>query len=105
MYPKTPVTRGGRTDRLLSDYSNMYGDLSAGSGLNSLLRDEDQARGFLKRHQDRLRFGSDCNDRNALAGDCQGTKTLAAIRRLAPDKTIERKILFGNASKLLRITA
>lgn len=103
MYPKTPVTPGGITDRLLSDYPNMYGDMSAGSGLNSMLRDEDHARGFLKRHQDRLLFGSDCNDRNALGGDCQGVKTLAAIRRLAPDKTIERKILFGNASKLLRI--
>ena len=35
MYPTGPVTPGGITDRLLSDYPNMYGDLSAGSGLNS----------------------------------------------------------------------
>ena len=41
MYPNTPVTPGGITDRLLSDYPNMYGDLSAGSGLNSMMRDED----------------------------------------------------------------
>jgi len=104
MYPKTPVTPGGITDRLLSDYPNMYGDMSAGSGLNSMLRDEDHARDFLKRHQDRLLFGSDCNDRNALDGNCQGVKTLAALRRLAPDKAIERKILFGNAAKLLKIS-
>src|SRR5262245_46406345 len=52
MYPKGKVTPGGITDRLLSDYPNMYGDLSAGSGLNSMVRDEDQAREFLKRHQD-----------------------------------------------------
>ena len=58
----------------------------------------------MQRHQNKLMFGSDCNDRNALGGDCLGTKILAAIRRLAPDKTIERKILFGNASKLLKIT-
>ena len=32
MYPKTPVQPGGITDRLLSDYPNVYGDLSAGSG-------------------------------------------------------------------------
>src|SRR2546425_8640896 len=62
MYPKGKVTPGGITDRLLSDYPNMYGDLSAGSGLNSMLRDEDQAREFLKRHQDKLMFGSDCTD-------------------------------------------
>ena len=79
MYPKTPVTPGGITDRLLSDYPNMFGDMSAGSGLNSMLRDEEQARGFLKRHQDKLLFGSDCSDRNARGGDCLGTKILAAI--------------------------
>jgi predicted TIM-barrel fold metal-dependent hydrolase len=104
MYPKTKVTPGGITDRLLSDYPNMYGDMSAGSGLNSMLRDEDHARGFLKRHQDKLLFGSDCSDRNARGGDCLGTNILAAIRRLAPDKTVERKILFGNASKLMKIS-
>src|SRR5580765_3364357 len=104
MYPKTPVTPGGITDRLLSDYPNMYGDMSAGTGLNSMLRDEDHARGFLKRHQDKLLFGSDCSDRNARGGDCLGVKILAAIGRLAPDKVVERKILFGNASKLLKIT-
>ena len=103
MYPKTPVAPGGITDRLLSDFPNMYGDMSAGSGLNSMLRDEDHARGFLKRHQDKLLFGSDCSDRNARGGDCLGTNILAAIRRLAPDKAVERKILFGNASKLLKI--
>ncbi len=103
MYPKTPVTPGGITDRLLSDYPNMYGDMSAGSGLNSMLRDEDQARGFLKRHQDKLLFGSDCNDRNARGPDCQGSKIIAAIRRLAPDKAAERKILYGNASRVLKI--
>jgi uncharacterized protein len=104
MYPKTPVTPGGITDRLLSDYPNMYGDMSAGSGLNSMLRDEDHAREFLKRHQDKLLFGSDCNDRDARAGNCQGTNILAAIRRLAPSKAVERKILFGNASRVLKIT-
>jgi predicted TIM-barrel fold metal-dependent hydrolase len=104
MYPKTPVTPGGITDRLLSDYPNMYGDMSAGSGLNSMLRDEEHARGFLKRHQDKLLFGSDCSDRTARGGDCLGTKILAAIARLVPDKSVERKILFGNASKLLKIT-
>lgn len=102
MYPKGLVTPGGITDRLLADYPNMYGDLSAGSGLNALLRDEEHARGFLKRHQDKLLYGSDCNDRDA-GPDCQGKKTLAAIRRLAVDKTVERKILAGNATRVLKL--
>jgi len=103
MYPKTSVTPGGLSDRWLSDYPNMYGDLSAGSGLNSMLRDEDRAREFLKRHQDKLLFGSDCNDREGGGPKCQGTQTIAAIRRLSPDKQAERKILYGNAKKLLKL--
>jgi predicted TIM-barrel fold metal-dependent hydrolase len=103
MYPKTKVTPGGITDRLLSDYPNMWGDMSAGSGLNSMTRDEDQAREFLKRHQDKLLFGSDCSDRKAGSEKCLGVPIIAEIRKLAPDKKAERKILYGNASKLMKI--
>jgi predicted TIM-barrel fold metal-dependent hydrolase len=105
MYPSGAVTPGGLTDRLLSDYPNMYGDLSANSGLNSMLRDEAHARDFLKRHQDKLLFGSDCNDREANGPKCLGSKIIAAVRKLSPDKKVERKLLYGNASKLLRISA
>jgi predicted TIM-barrel fold metal-dependent hydrolase len=103
LYPKGPVTRGGLTDRYLSDYANMYGDLSAGSGLNALTRDEDFTRDFLTRHQDKLLFGSDCSDRNGGSPACQGARTIAAIRRLAATKTIERKLLFENGRQLLRL--
>jgi predicted TIM-barrel fold metal-dependent hydrolase len=103
MYPKGRVTSGGVTDRYLSDYANMYGDLSAGSGLNALTRDEDFAREFLKRHQDKLVYGSDCNDLDGSGPKCQGAQTIAAIRRLTGDKTIERKLLYGNAKKLFRL--
>ena len=104
MYPKTPVEPGGITDRLLSDYPNVYGDLSAGSGLNSMLRDEDQARGFLARHQDRLLWASDCNDSVGKGTDCIGSKGLAAVRRLAPDPDAIAKILAGNAARLLKLS-
>jgi predicted TIM-barrel fold metal-dependent hydrolase len=103
MYPSGPVTPGGISDRLLSDYPNMYGDLSANSGLNSMLRDEDHARDFLKRHQDKLLFGSDCNDRQANGPTCLGAKIIAAVRRFAPDKKAERKMLYGNAVRLMKI--
>ena len=103
MYPKTPVTAGGITDRLLSDYPNIYGDLSAGSGLNSMLRDEEHARGFLERHQDRLVWASDCNDAVANGPDCIGSKSQAAVRSLAPDAEAARKILYGNAARLLKL--
>ena len=96
------MTAGGLTDRYLADYPNMFGDLSAGSGLNALTRDEDFTRGFLERHQDKLLFGSDCSDPDGSGAKCQGSQTIAAIRRLAGSRTIERKLLHGNAQKLLR---
>ena len=101
MYPKTPVTAGGISDRLLSDYPNMYGDLSAGSGLNAMLRDEDHAMGFLARHQDRLLWASDCNDALGEGPDCIGSRGLATVRRLAPDANAVAKILSRNAARLL----
>ena len=103
MYPKTRVTRGGITDRLLSDYPNIYGDLSAGSGLNALLRDEDHAREFLARHQDRLLYGSDCSDSLGKGEGCSGSRCISAIRKLAPNQEAIRKILYENAARLLKI--
>ena len=103
MYPTGPVTPGGLTDRYLSDYANMYGDLSAGSGLNALTRDEAFTRDFLSRHQDKLVFGSDCDDLDGAGATCQGARILAAIRRLAPTASIERKLLHDNANKLFRL--
>lgn len=105
LYPKGRVMPGGVTDRLLSDYPNCYGDLSAGSGLNAFLRDEDNARDFLKRHQDKLLFGSDCEDIAGVGKKCVGAQQIATVRRLAPDHTAIRKMLYGNASRLLKITA
>lgn len=103
MYPTGQVTPGGITDRLLADYPNMFGDLSAGSGLNALLRDEDHTRGFLDRHQNKLLYGSDCNDTIGRGPGCQGAQTLAAVRRLAPNPEALRKILYGNAARLLKV--
>lgn len=103
LYPKTPVTPGGLTDRYLADFPNLYGDLSAGSGRNALSRDEDHAREFLRRHQDKLMFGSDCTDTAATGPDCIGAATIALIRKLAPSREIERKLLHGNAERLFRL--
>jgi predicted TIM-barrel fold metal-dependent hydrolase len=81
----------------------MYADMSAGSGLLALTRDEDHTRGFFDRHQDKILYGSDCADHLGRGPGCQGAATLAAIRKLSPSKVVERKILFGNANKLFRL--
>ena len=103
LYPKGKVMPGGITDRFLSDYENMYGDMSAGSGLNALSRDEDHAREFIVRHQNKLIYGSDCNDWVGTIPACQGANTIETIRRLIPDKRIQRKLLCGNAKRVFRI--
>jgi len=103
LYPKGPVTAGGLTDRYLTDYPNMYGDLSANSGLNALTRDEDFTRDFLARHQNKLLFGSDCTDVEGTGPRCQGAKTIAALRRLSANTGIERQLLYHNARRLLRL--
>lgn len=104
LYPTTAVTPGGFTDRLLADYPNMYGDLSAGSGLNFLLRDDGHAAWFLERHQDKLLYGSDCADVIGRGPGCQGAQTLANLRRLVTDPKVRHKLLFANAQRVLRLS-
>jgi predicted TIM-barrel fold metal-dependent hydrolase len=103
LYPKTHVQAGGLTDHYLRDYPNFYADISAGSGLGALLRDEEHARAFLLTHQDKIMYGSDCNDPLGKIPLCQGVLTIAAIKRLSPSKQIARKILHDNAARVLRI--
>ncbi len=57
-YPKGPVTEGGKVPELLR-YPNVYGDLSAGSGYNSVSRDPEFGYAFLTEFQDKLCFGTD----------------------------------------------
>ena len=102
-YPLGKVTPGGHTDRYLTEYANMFGDLSAGSGLNALLRDEDHTRAFLARHQNKLLYGSDCADALGRGPGCSGGRTLAAVRRLAANKAIERKLLYENSRKMFKL--
>jgi hypothetical protein len=118
-YPSGPIRRGGITDRLLGDYANLFGDLSANSGNNALSRDPEFTADFLTRHQDKLLFGSDCSCRDGhgagvsqsnnpaaarLAGKCVARETLAVLQR-STSPAIFQKIVWGNAHTLLRIPA
>lgn len=102
LYPSGKVTAGGITDRLLSNYANMYADMSAGSGLNALRRDEEHARGFLARHQDKLLYGSDCDDTKGAGEACSGMQQIHKIKELS-SPAIARKIFYENSKKLFRI--
>jgi hypothetical protein len=56
------------TDKWLSDFPNLYADMSANSGNNALSRGLDFSKGFVVRHQDKLIFGSDCSCADGKGG-------------------------------------
>jgi len=121
-YPSGPVKHGGLSEKMLSDYPNLYGGLDATSGINALHRDTAFAKIFLAKHQNKLLFGSDCacidghgEGRNAggevlaenslmslVTGKCLARVQLAQLKQLtSPD--VFRKITWENGTKLLRL--
>ena len=58
-YPAGKILQEGVVPKLLRRHSNLYGDLSAGSGANALARDPEYAVKFLTEFQNRLCFGID----------------------------------------------
>jgi uncharacterized protein len=118
-YPTGPIKRGGLTDKWLGDHPNLFADMSANSGNNALSRDPEFTADFLKRHQAKLLFGSDCgcsdghgggvsqNNNPAaarLAGKCVARETLTLLKR-STSREIFQKVVWGNVHKLLRIPA
>ena len=117
-YPAGPVKKGGLTDKWLSQFPNLYADISANSGNNALSRDMDFSRRFVASHKDKLIFGSDCSctdghgagvsqnnnpEAKRLEGKCVARETLTVVKNLAASDAIFRKVVWGNAVKLFRI--
>ncbi|HEY2008222.1 MAG TPA: hypothetical protein VGH23_04490 [Rhizomicrobium sp.] len=118
-YPTGPIVPGGITEKLLSDYPNLFADLSANSANNALSRDPAFTVDFLKRHQDKLHFGSDCNcddgkgggaaqnsDRVAprMRGKCVAQETLKLLTA-STTPAIFRKLAWTNAHRLIGLPA
>ncbi len=118
-YPSGPIKPGGLTDRLLTDYPNLYADLSANSGNNALSRDPDFTPAFLARHRDKLMFGSDCSCSDGhgggisqannpaaarLAGKCVARETLTVLKK-STSTALFRQIAWENAHTVYRITS
>ena len=89
--PGGPVVPGGRIIKLLEQYPNLYGDLSATSALYALQRDPAHAKDFLIRFADRLLF----------ARDCYNSDLSEFLQSLELPEQVNRQICCENALRLV----
>lgn len=97
-YPTGPVEPNGPVVRLLETYPHLYGDVSAGSGLNAMTRDIEFTKGFMEKFQDQLMFGLDLG---ALIPENQITLSEFLDKLLADgsiSQTVYDKICWDNAA-------
>lgn len=90
-YPKGPVIEGGKIEKLLEKYSNLYCDISAGSGRKALIRDLEYTYKLINRFPDRFLYARDDFD--------NGHQEL--IESLNLSKDVKELIYHGNAERLI----
>jgi len=98
-YPKGATVPGGAIDHLMENYPNIYGELSAGSGANSISRDLEFGREFLIRRQDRIMFGTDF-----LSPGQDVPQFELFENQLELPEDVQAKIFRDNARRLLKLT-
>ncbi len=91
-YPQGKVIPGGKIEKLLQKYPNLYCDISAGSGFRALNRDHEFTERFLTEYQDRILYARDYFD--SVHQDL--------IEKLNISENVKRKIYENNARKILR---
>ena len=100
-YPKGPVKAGGAVPRLMRKHRQLYGDLSATSGINALIRDPQHAYDFIDEFQDQLVFGLDycspANDRPHI----QWFTKARDQGHISPDAY--EKIMWKNVASILKL--
>jgi predicted TIM-barrel fold metal-dependent hydrolase len=92
LYPQGPVVEGGKLYRLFKKYSNLYGCISANSGLTALNRDPEHAKKFVTAFADRILFG-----RDFFGSDWQDF-----LNSLKLSQNIMDRVYFKNALKLVK---
>lgn len=92
IYPQGPVVEGGKLWGLFEKYPNLYGCLSANSGLTALKRDPEHAKKFATAFADRLLF----------ARDFFGSDWQDFLNSLKLSMDIMDRIYYKNALKLVK---
>ncbi|HEY9077951.1 MAG TPA: amidohydrolase family protein [Anaerolineaceae bacterium] len=96
-YPQGKIIPTGPIDRLLSNYPNLYGDLSAGSGYTALTRDPEFGLCFLERLSHKLLFGTD------LLRPDQPLPIVEFLRTCPISEEARSRICWENAARLLML--
>jgi len=102
-YPKTKITEEGAVPKLMRKHENLYCDLSAGSGMNALMRDPEYAAKFIEEFSDRLMYGIDSSSKL-----CNFQYEFDEwLTKMLNDGMISlenyKKITYKNAAKLLNV--
>src|SRR3954452_2496931 len=116
-YPSGPIKPGGLTDKFLSDFPNLYADMSANSGNNALSRERDFSRDFIVRHRSKLIFGSDCAcadgkaagvsqgnnpEASRLTAKCVARETLGLLKDVASPELF-RQVTWENGVRIFNL--
>ncbi len=98
---KGPVVPGGRVPELFANYENLYGDLSANSAGQAIMRDPEFGLKFLETYADRLFFATD------MVNDEMVFPLGAWLDEQAEKGTLSReayeKICYKNAQRVFHI--
>ncbi len=96
-YPKGKIEKEGKVQYLLSNYPNIYADLSAGSAYNALTRDSEYGIEFLNKFYNKLLFATDY-----LHPD-QELSIVDYLKNVNISEEKKKMIFYKNAKKLLNI--
>ena len=93
----------GRVVELMRDYENLYCDLSAGSGMNSMRRDPEHAARFVEEFSDRILYGCDiCSSPNRHQYEFNDFINGMVEKGMMSEENY-CKFVRGNAVKLLKL--
>lgn len=95
---KGPVKEGGRVPELFAKYENLYGDLSANSAGQAIMRDPEHGLRFLETYQDRLFFATDMVNSHMVFPLSEWLDEQVKAGRLS--ETAYEKICWGNAKRV-----
>lgn len=94
-----PIKEEGVVPKLLRRYPNLHLDLSDGTPLANLQRDEEFSQAFIHEFYERMYFGTDCISRNCQAPMLDQLKDW--LKRGVITQTMYNKITHENAMELM----